>query len=84
MTMQTILEQDRERFLRALGQARTPAEASLAVRDECGRLLAAYNQEAVTDAERDYRMGDAVELRCGYYALLRAYNSEYVAKRFVR
>ena len=38
----------------------------------------------VTDAERDYRMGDAVELRCGYYALLRAYNSEYVAKRFVR
>ena len=38
----------------------------------------------VTDAERDYRMGDAVELRCGYYALLRAYNFEYVAKRFVR
>ena len=62
MTMQAILEQDQERFLRALGQARTPAEASGAVRDECGRMLAAYNQEAVTDAEREaaYQMMTAV------------------------
>ena len=62
MTMQAILEQDQERFLRALGQARTPTEASGAVRDECGRMLAAYNQEAVTDAEREaaYQMMTAV------------------------
>ena len=38
----------------------------------------------VTDAEREYRMGDVIELRCGYYALLRAYNSDYVAKRYLR
>lgn len=62
MTLQSILEQDKERFLRSLGQARTPAEAAGAVRDECGRLLAAYNEEAASDAEREtiYQMITAV------------------------
>ena len=45
MTLQSILEDDRERFLRSLEGAATLADAGKCVQDECGRLLAIYNGE---------------------------------------
>ena len=45
MTLQSILEDDRERFLRSLDGAATLADAGKCVQDECGRLLAIYNGE---------------------------------------
>ena len=53
MTLREILEEDRERFMRAAGDARNAGEAADAVRDELGRMLAVYNEQADSDAERE-------------------------------
>lgn len=37
----------------------------------------------VTEAEEPYRVGDVIELRLGYFALMRAYTSDYVKKVYV-
>ena len=37
----------------------------------------------ITDAEEDYSVGGTVKLRLGYFALMRAYTSEYVEKRYL-
>ena len=37
----------------------------------------------VTDSQQQYRVGDIVRLRLGYFALMRAYTSDYVEKYFV-
>ncbi len=52
MTLQSILEEDRERFLRSLEGAATLEDASKCVQDECGRLLAVYNGETDSQAVR--------------------------------
>ena len=52
MTLQSILEEDRERFLRSLEGAATLEDASKCVQDECGRLLAVYNGETDSPAVR--------------------------------
>lgn len=37
----------------------------------------------VTDSRRDYRVGDAVALRLGYFSTMRAFTSEYVEKVYI-
>ena len=37
----------------------------------------------VTDARREYRVGDTVQFRLGYYSLLRCYTSSYVEKEYI-
>ena len=61
MTLQSILEEDRERFLRSLEGAATLADAGKCVQDECGRLLAIYNGET-----------DSTEVRAAAQQMLQA------------
>lgn len=61
MTLQSILEDDRERFLRSLEGAATLADAGKCVQDECGRLLAIYNGET-----------DSTEVRAAAQQMLQA------------
>lgn len=37
----------------------------------------------VTDSNEAYKVGDVVRLRLGYFALMRAFTSDYVEKRFI-
>lgn len=37
----------------------------------------------VTDARESYKVGDPVRLRLGYFALMRAFTSDYVEKHFI-
>ena len=53
MTLQALLEEDKERFLRVAKDAGNAAGAAEAVREECGRLLAAYNEQAESETERE-------------------------------
>ncbi len=75
----------RRRAICALGRQDADFETLWTV-DPGVEILGASSDHLMVDvtvAEQEYHMGDIVELRCGYYALLRAYNSDYVAKRYL-
>ena len=38
----------------------------------------------VTDSVKEYKVGDIVELRLGYFSVLRAFTSPYVEKIFLK
>ena len=37
----------------------------------------------ITDSERDYKVGDTVELELGYFSVMRAFTSRYVEKEYI-
>ena len=37
----------------------------------------------VTDSEKEYRVGDIVQLQLGYFSTMRAFTSEYVEKVYL-
>lgn len=38
----------------------------------------------VTDSVKEYKVGDILELRLGYFSVLRAFTSPYVEKIFLK
>lgn len=76
----------RRRAICALGRQDTDFETLWPV-DPGVEFLGASSDHMiidVTDSEKDYHVGDIVELRLGYFALMRAYNSVYVRKVYVQ
>lgn len=76
----------RRRAICALGRQDTDFE-TLWPLDPGVEILGASSDHLVmdvTDSDVQYEVGDILELRLGYFALMRAYTSEYVQKMFVR
>lgn len=76
----------RRRAICALGRQDTDCEV-MSPMDPGIEMLGASSDHLmldVTDAQRDYKVGDTITFRLGYFALMRAYTSDYVEHRFIR
>lgn len=76
----------RKRIICALGKQDCDAETMWTV-DEKAQIIGASSDHLildVTDCDKDYRIGDAMEFRLGYYSTLRAFTSPYVNKIFLK
>ena len=75
----------RKRLICALGRQDCDPETMWPT-DDGVEILGASSDHLmldVTDARREYRVGDTVQFRLGYYSLLRCYTSSYVEKEYI-
>ncbi|MDD6483033.1 MAG: alanine/ornithine racemase family PLP-dependent enzyme [Clostridiales bacterium] len=76
----------RKRGIAALGKQDTDVETMWPIDDEI-EIIGTSSDHLVmdlTECERDYKVGDTVRLRLGYYASLRAFTSPYVEKIYIQ
>lgn len=76
----------RKKVICAIGRQDFDAETATPV-DEGILILGASSDHLmldVTDSVKEYKVGDIVELRLGYFSVLRAFTSPYVEKIFLK
>lgn len=74
----------RKRIICALGRQDVDVETMWPV-DEGAEIIGASSDHLivdVTDVSHDYKVGETIKFRLGYFAVMRAFTSKYVEKKF--